>query len=103
MVALWLYRLFLLVAVLSVLLVGGLVGTYLRTALAKGGADAAETMAWAAGVAIVAVLALVAILLRRRGWIGAAAMLAGLAALPGLFGLAMAAVVASAFIANSGH
>ncbi|WP_237217002.1 hypothetical protein [Falsiroseomonas oryziterrae] len=103
MVALWLYRLFLLVAVLSVLLVGALVGTYLPTALAKGGADAVETLGWAAGVAVVAVLALAAVLLRRRGWIRLGAMVACIAAMPGLFGLAMAGVVAGAFIMNSGR
>lgn|GEM_PF-3827653 len=100
MISLWLYRLFLLIAAASLLLVGGLVATDLPKALAANSADVPEIIAWGVAVAIGTPLLLAAILLRRRGWTRLAAALAGIVALPGLFGLALVAVVIGAFMAK---
>jgi hypothetical protein len=92
MVNLWVWRIFLVIAVPSLALVGASVSSQLPHALATRNDDLEGLLAYAAAVAGGVVLLLASAVLRWRGRHGLAAFLAGIVAMPalcliGFFGL----------------
>jgi hypothetical protein len=98
MLTVWVYRLFLLVAVPSLLLFGGLVATDLPRAIEAQNEDVPGLIGWAVAVAIGVVLTAAAIVLRWRGRPGMAATLVGIVAMPALCGIGLLAFIVLLFI-----
>jgi hypothetical protein len=98
MLTVWVYRLFLLVAVPSLLLLGGLVATDLPRAIEAQNEDVPGLIGWAVAVAIGVVLTAAAIVLRWRGRPGMAATLVGIVAMPALCGIGLLAFIVLLFI-----
>jgi aconitase B len=97
--AVWAWRLMMLVAVPSLLLLGTTVAAQLPFVLADPGhQDRAGLIAWAAAVGAGALALLASIVLRARGRLSAAISLAAIVALAALAGIGLALLVVGLFI-----
>jgi hypothetical protein len=94
----WVYRIFLAVAVPSLALLATSVGTQLPYAMSTQDADLPGLLAWAAATAIGALLVMAAVVLRWRGRTGMAATLLGIVAMPAIVGVGLALFIVLLFI-----
>ncbi|HEV7265041.1 MAG TPA: hypothetical protein VGN83_09005 [Falsiroseomonas sp.] len=97
--AIWVWRLMLMVAVPSLALLALSLSTNLPPVLADPDhRDRANLLGWAMALAAGILAVLASIMLRRRGRIGAAIVLAAVVALPALLGIGIAAFIVLLFI-----
>jgi hypothetical protein len=94
----WVYRIFLAVAVPSLALLATSVGTQLPHALATQDKELPGLLAWAAATALGALLVAGALVLRWRGRTGLAATLLGIVAMPAIVGVGLALFIVLLFI-----
>ncbi len=100
MATLWIYRIFLILALPSLALLSVAIGTQLPHAVATQSPDAPGLVAWAVAVLVGIGLVVAAVRQKRRGRVGMAATLVGIVAMPAAFGLAMFLLIVALFIAK---
>lgn len=98
MMNLWVWRIFLVIAVPSLALVATSISTQLPHALATRNDDLPGLLAWAGAVAVGVVMVLASVLLRYRGRTGLAAFLVGIVAMPAAVGIGFFGLIVLLFI-----
>ncbi|MGG5818175.1 hypothetical protein [Falsiroseomonas sp. HW251] len=95
---LWVWRIFLLIAVPSLAVVGMSIGSQLPHALATRSDDLPGLLGWAAALATGVLMVVASVVLRYRGRTGTAAFLAGIVAMPAAVGISIFALIVLLFI-----
>lgn len=98
MATLWVYRLFLAIAVPTLVLLTMAVASQLPQAIATGDADLPGLLAWAAAGVLGVLLLIAGSVLRRRGRLGLATTLVGIVAMPAAAGIGAALFIVLLFI-----